>query len=218
MHKRLGRVCPTPTEYGPLELTVRGLERKLAKPPRRMYPITPLILRKLLTFPQPTSLEVHYTQTVISSLYIVMFFSFLRLSNLCPKSPGLFDKQFQLTWDRVGTTQKGVILKILKSKTIQDLSRVLEIPLARSQLSELCPVAALERLWNIPGYPGGAKNSVFNIPGNGGWIPLSRSHVVPVLEAQIRGMGLQPESTGLMHSEGEVFSLPLSGFRALRWS
>ena len=104
-----------------------------------------------------------------------------------------FDNQFQLTWDRVGTTQKGVILKILKSKTIQDLSRVLEIPLARSQLSELCPVAVLERLWSIPGYPKGAKDSAFNSPGNGGWIPLSRSHVVPVLEAQIRGMGLQPE-------------------------
>ena len=41
LHKLCGgKSCPTPRTDGRLELTVRGLDKRLAKAPRRMYPIT----------------------------------------------------------------------------------------------------------------------------------------------------------------------------------
>ena len=59
--------------------------------------------------------------------------------------------------------------------------------------SQVCPVAAFRALLDIPGYPRGELDPVYNIPGkNGGWVPLSRYHVVAVLEAQIKNLGLNP--------------------------
>ena len=46
--KLSGQTCPTPRSNGALELTVRGLTKRLAKTPHRMFPITKTILKKLV--------------------------------------------------------------------------------------------------------------------------------------------------------------------------
>ena len=50
-HRTSGMDCHTPTSYTPLNLTVRGLERKFSTPVRRMSPITPNILLNLIQYP-----------------------------------------------------------------------------------------------------------------------------------------------------------------------
>ena len=43
--------CPTPSSHWQLEWTLVGIRRELQFPPRRKKPITPIILKVLLTFP-----------------------------------------------------------------------------------------------------------------------------------------------------------------------
>ena len=84
-------------------------------------------------------------------------------------------------------------MKAIQTKQIQDRRRELEISLVAKPGSELSPVAAFHKLIEIPGYPRGVDDAVYNIPGkDGGWVPLSHYQVVTVLDAQIEKLGLDP--------------------------
>ena len=185
--------CPTPSTHSPLNLTVRGLGRKFSTPVRRMNPITPNILLKLVQFPANIFGNDLIIFTVIRSLYIHLFFSMLRLDSMVPQSPGCFNPIVQLIWGRVGKLDQGVVIKAIHTKQIQDRRRELEIPLVEKAGSELCPVSAFHKLLEIPGYPREETDPVYSLPGkDGGWVPLSRYQVICVLDAQIAKMGLDP--------------------------
>jgi len=211
-HKLLGENCPTPKTNGQLEFTVRGLNKLLAKAPRRMYPITKDILTFLITIdsqvspllPHNPSLSMKkYQETfgdtilwlVYKALYLTLFLSFLRISSLIPESRPKLDKQRQLIWNRVNVISgKGIILKIIKSKTVQDFGKILEIPIGLLPGSDFCVVSALRELTQIPGYPCGPNDQVFSIPDmQGGWIPLTKGPAGKHLESKIQKMGLNPK-------------------------
>ena len=129
LHKLSGKKCDTPSSNGQLQLTVKGLSKKLAKPKRRMFPITKDILKFLI---KPLSPVLNMAQTnitmthkqilnifgpaieyhVYKALYLVLFLSFLRISSLIPASVSKFDKLRQLTWGDVKVENEGIILKI----------------------------------------------------------------------------------------------------------
>ena len=192
-HKSNGLDCPTPTSYTPLNLTLRGLERKFSNPVRKMSPITPNILLTLVQYPQNIFGIEWRIFTVIRSLYIHLFFSMLRLNSFVPQSTGSFNPLVQLVWGRVGRIDQNVVIKAVHTKQIQDRSRELEIPMVAKPGSEVCPVSAFQALLDIPGYPRGMDDPVYNVPGiSGGWVPLSRHQVVAVLDAQISKLGRDP--------------------------
>ena len=92
-HKLCGKTCPTPKSDGKLELTVRGLEKRLAKAPRRMFPITKEILSGLVKIPNNVQEMINLPNTtgtqyqtlfgptikfyVHTALYNLLFLSFL---------------------------------------------------------------------------------------------------------------------------------------------
>lgn len=192
-HRTSGMDCHTPTSYTPLNLTVRGLERKFSTPVRRMSPITPNILLNLIQYPANLFGNEWRIFTVIRALYIHLFLSMLRLDNMVPQSTGSFNPDVQLVWGRVHRFGQGLIIRATHTKQIQDRRRVLEIPLVGKDDSDICPVAAFQSLIDIPGYPRGERDPVYNVPGQyGGWVPLSRYQVITVLDAQIKKMGLDP--------------------------
>ena len=80
------------------------------------------------------------------ALFLVAFFSFLRISSLVPyKLSEIGDpRACYLTPSSVTSTAQGVLLRITHTKTIQFREWVLEIPLPRIPGSPLCPVTALE--------------------------------------------------------------------------
>ena len=192
-HRGNGQDCTTPSSFAPLSLTIRGLERKFSTPVKQMAPITPNILLELVQYPANIFGNELIIFTVIRCLYIHLFLSMLRLDNMVPQSTGCFNPMVQLVWGRVLQLGQGVVLRATHTKQIQDRSRVLEIPLISKPGSEVCPVAAFRKLLDIPGYPRGEYDPVYNIPGRqGGWVPLSRYQVVSVLDAQIKKLGLEP--------------------------
>lgn len=81
----------------------------------------------------------------IRALFLVAFFSFLRISNLMPyKLSNIGDPRACKTPFVVTFTAQGVLLLITHTKIIQFRERVLEIPLPRIPGSPLYPVTALE--------------------------------------------------------------------------
>ena len=137
-----GLRCPVPSTYGPLECIIKGFERGIAKPKASKLPITPHILANLLSSSPilPTlSWSGRVFKAVFNALYLVLFFSMLRSSNLLPDHKSGADPRRHLTWDRVHIHPQGVIIDVVLSKTIQMGERVHQIPLARIPGSPFLP-------------------------------------------------------------------------------
>ena len=193
--------CPTPTSHWELEWTLVGIRRELQFPPQRKKPITPDILKVLLTFPTDiyhpnTSLpwEQQVLLATIQVAYCLAFFSMLRGSNLMPYTRGRVDCRRILTLGRVKRFSDGVVCSMIVSKTIQFGEKEHEIALASRAGSLFCPVSALDRLVQLRGRGNcGADDPVLQIPVNGVWRPLCKGTVVNVMRMQLEEMGLNPK-------------------------
>ena len=191
LSKLYGLQCQTPTTDGGLGLTVRGLAKKLGKNKRRMFPITKPLLKRLihpdcdildlegsegLAKDNPEGFQQLFGPTILhhvySALFLLSFLSFLRVGNVIPQTRSKFDKLRQLVWRRVVyKLPTDVILKIISAKNIQDFSRTLEVPISAMPGSVFCGISALQKLLNIPTYPRGKNQPVFNVPDmKGGWV------------------------------------------------
>ena len=102
-----------------------------------------------------------------------------------------------LIWDRIKVTDKGLILEVILSKTIQDMSKIQEVPISAQPGSPFCVVSSLKNLTEIPGYPCGPLDPVLSVPDmKGGWIPLTKSAATKVYKNQLREMGLNTDKYG----------------------
>ena len=124
-------------------LAKRSVRRILGDCLTRKEPITIEILLRLFSqFDFSKHLHV-----CMRALFLVAFFSFLRISNLVPyELSDIVDPQAcHLTPSNVTFTSQGALLRITHTKTIQFRERQLEIPLPRIPGSPLCPVTALQQ-------------------------------------------------------------------------
>ena len=130
---------------------------------------------------------------VFKPLYLVAFFSFMRLSNLLPHSISTFDHTRQLAKGDVIFGQQGAVLVVIWSKTMQNRNEFATIPLPDLQHSSLCLVTALRTL--LQAFPGDSNSPVFVIPRQRKWVPLTdsvaRKHVKNICKA----LGLQKALT-----------------------
>ena len=85
----------------------------------------------------------HSSDIIFGTVCLVAFFSFIRKWNLFVPSQTEFDPARHLSRDAVVFHKEGVILSIIKTKTIQNAERVLKIPLPRIPGSLVCPAQAL---------------------------------------------------------------------------
>ena len=97
-------------------------------------------------------------------VYLVAFFSFIRLSNFVPHRFSDFDPFRHLAVGDVIFDPPVVKLIIKRSKSIQTRDRVVCLPLPSLGLSPLCPVAALKTLLKI--VPAGKNGPLFQIKCN----------------------------------------------------
>ena len=119
-----------------LHLTIRGIERIHQHVPRRAKPITPAILLAV----QKLSTSFNSLQHTVFACALFLFFSMARAGSILPASRSTPTHQY-LTRDRVNTFNKGILITLIHTKTIQFGRRRLHIPLLTSP-SPLCPVAA----------------------------------------------------------------------------
>ena len=204
-HKKLGLWCPTPSQYGPLLYTVKGIRRDLACPTKSSNPITIPILTNLLTTSHSNLFGLSRTLLIaMKSLTSVLFFSMLRSSSLIPPYPGALDPVRQLTWGRVQRCTAGAVLTVTLDKTIQFKERIHQVTLAARPESIFCPVNALDTMAKMKGYKNCKDDElVFQVPdGYGGWRPLVKYNYKAWLDHRFDEMGVNKNTHsihGLRH-------------------
>ena len=148
VHLQCGLTNPLKDNWA-LQQVIKGIKKVHGRPPVQKMPITPSILRRMITqlnLEQPLHI-------VFWAACLVAFYSFCRKATLVPKSCGQMDVSAALLRGDVQWVSQGVIVNIRKTKTIQCNERVLQIPLHRQADTSLCPVAALRRMWLLPPPP-----------------------------------------------------------------
>ena len=195
-HKKLGLACVTPSQYGPLHYTCRGIRRELASPSRSARPITIKILTNLL------NTEIAHSSWISAAILITMkavcsilFFSMVRLSSLLPAYPAAADPFRQVTWGNVKKCSQGATFFVHVEKTIQFQERKHVVTLAKKPGSIFCPVMALEKLRDLRG----SKNCkiddlVFQVPvSEFVFRPLCKYEFQKWFVHRLNEMGLDPK-------------------------
>ena len=83
---------------------------------------------------------------VFIPLYLMFFFSFLRLENIVPHSSASFDISRHLTREDLKFSDSFAIIIVKFAKTIQFRDRIAHISIPALPGSMLCPVTALENM------------------------------------------------------------------------
>ena len=122
MHVECGLPNPCESNYQ-LNTTLRGIRRHLGDRVVRKEPVTPQMLRKLLS-----NLDVSTPKgAAIWAAALLMFYGLLRCSNVLPPING-FDKSKHLRRCDLRFERRGLTVCLRRSKTIQFRERTLDIP------------------------------------------------------------------------------------------
>ena len=191
---------PTPSQYGPLDLILKGSRRLAQHRVKKSLPVSPPILKRfLLTEISPHApIVYHQTLTIYKSLCVLYFLSMLRSSNLIAKSYKSVDLKMILCWEDIkplnNNVNNGILLTIEKSKNNQFGERVHEIPLAAAEDPLVCPVKAIFALIDIYGKHRCFGNTpVFQVPDHkGGFKPILREKFNRWFKHRIQSMGHDP--------------------------
>ena len=109
-----------------------------------------------------------------TALYLLGFFSFLRLSNIVPHSTSTYDVFRHLAHVDIIFGNDLAIIVVKWSKTNQFRDKVARISIPVLSGSPLCPVTALRLLQSVPGSP---DDPLFTIFKQGSYVPLTDSMV-----------------------------------------
>ena len=158
-------------------------------------------LKKVIDIPLLRSIvsQCDYTfmGQIYKALYLLSFYSFLRLSNLVPHAVSQFLPLKHLsTGDVIFRPGKAVLL-VKWSKTMQNNDQVKLITVPRIPGSTLCPVSALNNLLSI--IPKGANLPLFQIKVAQEWVPLTDSRVrrhfdIILARLQLKNTGYTPHA------------------------
>ena len=140
INKSLDYSCPCLGNYD-LQLATQAIRRLLGDVTGCKHAMTVDILLPIL--PHLDSGNIFHTCMAV--LFLVTFFSFLRLSNLVPRTLRDISNSHPLFLKRsdVCFSPRGVVLSVARMKTLQFNQRLLEIPLLIIPRTPLCPVSAL---------------------------------------------------------------------------
>ena len=149
--------------------------------------IRSLKLNRPLTLKSHSALDEHMLHQVImachqlqnplvfSAIYLLAFFSFLRLSNIVPHSTSKFDVSRHLARGDIIFGQDLAIILVKWSKTNQFRDKVAKISIPVLSNSSLCPVASLKTL--LQAVPGTQNDPLFTIFKQDSFVPLTDSMV-----------------------------------------
>ena len=124
---------------------------------------------------------------VFTALYLLAFFSFLRLSNLVPHTFRSFDVSRHLARGDVIFSHDMAVIIVKWSKTLQCRDTVAHIHIPVVPGSRLCPVSALKDMLNL--VPGSQDDPLFTIYRQGHWLPLTDTIVRKHLKRVTRKLG-----------------------------
>ena len=178
-------------------MVVRGSRNAAQRPIHRTLPVTPKLLKFILsTKPQdPRSATEYQILTTFKAVALLYFLSMLRSSNLLPISRKKIDIKKILTWGDIARVREGAVLTLRHTKTIQARQRVQTVPLPASPDPAWCPVRTLDALVCMYGANTCRANTpVFRIPSknSGSLVALEKKDFEKFFKKRISAAGLDP--------------------------
>jgi hypothetical protein len=171
-----------------VKLLFRGIERNTQHSPKRALAITIdnlLDIYNVINHNDPK-------QSTIWCLFLFAFFLMARKSNLVPDTKSSFDRNKQMTRNKV-VLEDGIAIVICSwSKTIQMGDRILKIPLVENKESKLCPVAAYMNMRKL--IPAEGNSPAFLFPTDRGVVPVTYVDFQRYLKFFITKIGKNPLS------------------------
>ncbi len=165
-----------------LEHVIRGIKKEHGHVVKKKLPITPEILLKIkLTLDMDSPINVAFWAACV-----VMFFGMLRKSNALVN--GVHNPLKHLCRKDVYMHQWGLHMDLRWTKTIQDGSRVLQVPLPCMEGHPLCPTAAVVHAFKATKGAGSDSPAFCYIVG-GEVIPLTYSVFVKMLKSILSKLG-----------------------------
>jgi len=167
------------------KLQFKGLSKLMKHTPKRALPVSPPILQKMARF-------VDFKDPLEVSLWgvtVLGFMLFARLSNLLPKGSHRHHLKNQLSRNHVRVASDCVIVTISWTKTLQDGSRVLNIPLKTIPGSILCPKGCLLKICQIS--KGSGHDHLFAYATDSGLQIPSRYQFTQFLRSKLKKCGFQ---------------------------
>ena len=132
--------------------------------------------------------DLTYMGQIFKAIYLLSFFSFLRLSNLVPHCVGAFSPLRHLARGDLIFKPEKVIIMIKWSKTMQKNNQLKLISIPRLPKSPICPVHALSNALALT--PRGSNLPLFQVKSNTDWIPLNDTKVRRHLSLVLSNLGL----------------------------
>ena len=185
LHLRLGSPFPSiPSERYLLDLGLKGIQRTRIHIPHQAAPVSPSILLgifNLLDVSKPVD-------AVFWSLFLFAFFTLARKSNLVADL--VTRRGRQVLRKDVSPSADGLLVIFYWTKTLQDRSRALHIPLVSIPGSPLCPVQAyLNMIRLVPAAP---SKPAFVLPTSKSVRAVSYADFMLVLRKLVALIGLDP--------------------------
>ena len=171
-----------------VKLTMRALRKRLRTMPQQKLPITVDILLAMHQQMDMTNI-VHI---VVWAAFLVAFFGFLRKANVVPPRAQDFNANEHLSRSSFSKDHKGYIATLFKTKTNQFTERVLQIPFLPIPGSPLCPVSALNRMFQCVSAP--TPSPAFVIPHRGSLLTLTHASYTRYLHHFLRLAGIDPSN------------------------
>ena len=140
---------------------------------RPLAPVVKLVIDHTLLL-QIVTVSAHLQYPLVyKSLYLLAFFSFLRLSNILPHTIKKIDKSRHLcVGDVVFAFQRAVIV-VKWSETLQDRVKTTTVDIPFLGSSALCPISALKQM--LSQYPSHPDSPLFQISQAASLTPLTDS-------------------------------------------
>ena len=138
---------------------------------RPLQPFLPMVLDEHILMDMLQIIKQLDFPVIYQALYVLCFFSFLRLSNILPHSLGTFDVTRQLCRGDLIFSNGSIVILIKWSKTIQERRSVATITIPALGSSPLCPVRALTAMCRL--FPAGDNDPLFVYPKRGSFLPLT---------------------------------------------
>jgi len=164
----------------------RGIRRVLGDKVQHTLPITTDILISVCRSLDSSNI----LHVCMRAVFLVAFFSFLRISNLVPyrKADVCLPDQLFLRRRDVTYATTGCFLRVHKTKTLQFREDIFDIPIPHISNSILCPVTALRLYCHL--VPAAPDSPLFVLPGPQGNVPVLVNHFNAFLKRCIGGLGL----------------------------
>jgi hypothetical protein len=125
---------------------MRGIRRQLGDQPCRKLPITPELLKEMLSYLDMSSLRDAFLWAVMR----LSFYGLLRIASvLCGSADGTHNRH--VTRGDLLSSRQGVSVTVRTTKTIQFNQRPLTVPLPRVANGVLCPSQALALYLQLAG-------------------------------------------------------------------